>query len=107
VRGQCIEQRRLSRPGAARDQDVALAIDGVPKAIGHARRERADLDQLAQCEPSREFANGQDRSRDSARREHRGDTRTVLEPGVEQRLHVGDLIAARTGDILDGNRQIP
>jgi hypothetical protein len=49
----------------------------------------------------REFPDGERRSIDSARREHRGHARTVFEPRVEHRLALGDLVAACTRDVLD------
>ena len=48
-----------------------------------------------------------DRARDRARREHRGHARTVLEPSVEQWLHIGDLVPTGAGDVLDGDGQVP
>src|SRR5260370_7837281 len=39
-------------------------------------------------------------------REHRGDTRPVLEARIENRLLVGDLVAARARNVLDGHGQI-
>ena len=49
VRGECVEQRCLSRPSAARDEDVPLVVDGVAKGVGHGRRKRTDVDQLVRA----------------------------------------------------------
>ena len=57
--------------------------------------------------PPREFADGQDWSRNGTWREHCRHAGAVLKPGVEQWLHVGDFVAASSGDVLDGYRQIP
>jgi hypothetical protein len=39
--------------------------------------------------------------------EHCGHARAVFEPGVQQRLNLGNLVSARAGDVLDRDGQVP
>src|SRR5207237_9128770 len=55
----------------------------------------------------RELRDGEYRTRNGAWREHRRNARAIFEPGVEERLHLRDLVAARARDVLDGYRKIP
>ena len=97
----------LPVPGSARDEDVLLRPDGADESVRNLRRQRADLHQLVERVAAGELSNGQRRPGDRARREHRGHARAVLEPRVEQRLHVGDLVPAGACDVLDGDGQVP
>src|SRR6478735_7639565 len=52
-----------------------------------------------------EFPNRECRTIDRARRKHGRDPRAILEPGIQRRLHLRDLVPASSGDILYGDRQ--
>ena len=69
--------------------------------------EGSDCDEFLQGVTVRELPHGQRRPVDRARRKHRGHSRAILEPRVERRLHLRDLVAAGPGDVLDGDRQVP
>ncbi len=104
---QRVEQRRLSRSGTARDQDVPLSADRGSKSVSHDRREGADLYQFTERESRCELSDSQNWPGDGAWRKHRGYPRAVLEARVEQWLHVGDLVAAGARDVLDRDGEIP
>ena len=71
------------------------------------RRQRAEIDEVVEAVAARELPDGQDRPRYGARREHGGDPRSVLESGVEQWLHLGNLVTTGPRDVLDGDGQVP
>ena len=102
-----VEERRLARPRASRDKNVLAPTDGLREACRKRRCEGSALDQFLKAVAVRELRNGERRTIHRAWREHRGHARAVLEPGVERGLRLGDLVAAGTGDILDGDGQIP
>ena len=83
------------------------AATATRRTSASAARDGADLDQIVQRESVRELPDGQRRSIDRTRREHRGHARAVLEARVEHRLALGDLVAARARDVLDRDREIP
>src|SRR4029077_20499660 len=53
------------------------------------------------------LADRQGRTGYGARRENRGAPRPIPQPGGEDRLALGDLVAAGTRDFLNGNGRIP
>ena len=71
------------------------------------RRQGADVDEVVQAVAARELPNRERRSGHGTRREHRGDARAVLEPRIQHRLDLGDLVAAGARDVLDRDGQIP
>src|SRR5262245_10692310 len=54
----------------------------------------------------RELPDRQRRSVDGTRREHRGDPRPILQPRLENRLMIRDLVATRPRDVLDRDGEI-
>ena len=83
------------------------AATAARRTSASAACQRSDGDQVVQRESVRELPDGQRRSVDGTRREHRGHARAVLESGVEHRLTLGDLVAACARDVLDRDGQIP
>ena len=82
---------------------VAMALRQFTRGCGS---QRADRDQVVEAVAACELPDGQDRTRNRARREHRRHTRAVLESRIEERLRVRDLVAARPCDVLDRDRQV-
>src|SRR5688572_29447052 len=107
ARGQRVEQRRLAGTGPAGDQDVLLPTNGGGKLRRDGRRQGTDVDEVVQVVAARELANRERRSSDGTWREHRRHTGAVLESCIEQRLDLGDFVAARACDVLDGDGEVP
>ena len=100
-----VQQRRLARARAAADQDVLVPARSPSRTVvEHVRRHRADPDEfLGREEPRLKLANGQRRAAEAARRKHGRHARAVRQPRVEDRLLLGDVVAERPGDVLDGD----
>ena len=70
----------------------------------HLRRHRADPHEfLGREEPRLKLADRQRRAAEAARREDGGHARAVRQARVEDRLLLGDVVAQRAGDVLDGD----
>src|SRR5262249_27628880 len=93
--------------GPSRDEDVALGGDRRDEPPGKRPRQRADFDEVFERVSTAELANRQCRPSYGARRKHRGDARAILQPGIEDWLHLRDLVATRTRDVLDRHGQVP
>ena len=102
-----IQERRLARTSAAGDEHVVPGIDDVPEHLCEFAGQGADADQVVERVAVGELPDGQRGPVDGTRREHCGDSRPVLEPRVENRLALRDLIAAGARNVLDRHRQIP
>ena len=73
----------------------------------HLRRHRADAHEfLGGEEPRLKLADRQRRAAEAARREDGGHARAVRQARVEDRLLLGDVVAQRARDVLDGDLQI-
>ena len=106
-RGQGVQERRLAGARSPGDKNVLLRGDREAQMCRDVRRHGSDPYQVVKAVSLRELANREHRAGHGAWRKHRRDPRPILESRVEKRLHLGDLVTARAGDVLDGHGEIP
>ena len=100
---QRVEQRRLTGPGATRDQDAAPAANRLRQEVAKLGGERPGGDQLIWAGASGgEAADRERRAVDRQRRDDDVDARAVGEPRVDHRAELVDPTAERREDPLDG-----
>lgn len=79
VRSERVEQRGLAGTGTAGDQDVLLSCNGAGQFSRGCSSQRGDRNKVVEAVAACELPDGQDRTRNSAGREHRRYTGAVLE----------------------------
>ena len=106
-RRECVEQRRLARARAARDQHVALGLDAARQELDRLLRERADVDHVLHREaPAAELPDGQKRAGEGQRRDDRVHARPVREARVDHRRRLVDASADLRHDLVDDAAQV-
>ena len=92
--GDGCQQGGLARARAAADEDVPALRDRLADRCGDCLGHAARPDEPGQrpAAPG-EFADRQHRPAETAGRQRRRDARAVREPGVQQRLRLGDVLA--------------
>ena len=100
--GQHIEQRRLARAGAARDDQIAPQHDALAQKAHHALIGRAEPNQVVGPQPlAPESPDGDGRSLDRQRRDHRVHPRAVGQARIDHRRAFIDAPADGRHDALD------